>query len=110
MLRLLDAPEAFARRGYNSHVTGELHLALQDATLPEASGRFVVRVEQGRAQVERGGLGAVQIGERALAALYAGHRSASELARLELLRAPANAIAMADAMLSCHPASMADYF
>ena len=73
MVRLVDLPAALEARGWPPGVSGEVHLDVQDAALPENGGRWVLRVSDGRASVSRGGSGAFSVDVRGLASLYAGH-------------------------------------
>src|SRR5690606_25675081 len=51
MTRIVNLKEALAARGYASDVSDELHLEVRDEILPENNGRFVLRVDDGRAEV-----------------------------------------------------------
>jgi predicted acetyltransferase len=86
MHRLVDAPAALAARGYPEVVAAEVHLEIADPIAPWNAGRHVVRFEDGRAVVEPGGTGEVQLGIGALSALFAGRCSAGELAAAGVLR------------------------
>jgi predicted acetyltransferase len=110
MLRILDAPAAFTSRAYPSAVSAELHVELSDHSLPECSGRWVLRVAGGEATVQAGGRGELKTDERGLASLYSGYRGATELARVGLLSAAPEAIDTAEALLHGPPPSLPDYF
>lgn len=79
MLRILDVPAALTARGYSPAARAELHLDVADEILPDAAGRFVLRVADGAAQVERGGQGRIRLHTRDLAALYTGYLTPDEL-------------------------------
>lgn len=79
MLRIVDVAGALQRRGYPPTIKSELHLEVSDAVLHENAGRYIVRVADGRAEVERGGNGSVRLDVRDLAAIYSGHRAPIEL-------------------------------
>lgn len=87
MLRIVDVEQAFATRGYRRGVRAAVDLAIVDEILPECGGAFRLRVQDGSAAVTRGGSGAVRLGPRGLAALYAGFATARDLARQGLLEA-----------------------
>ena len=70
MLRIVDAAAALEMRGYPDHVAAELHLDLQDDLIAANCGRFCLTVAEGRAQVTRGGSGALKLDIRGLAPLY----------------------------------------
>ncbi len=95
MLRIVDVAAALTARGYGPGVSGELHLAVEDTILAENSGRYVLRVADGRASVERGGRGELALGIRELAALYSGFAAPAELAVLGSVSGPPAALALA---------------
>lgn len=86
MLRLLDAPQAIAARGYAPHVSGSALLTLDDSLLPANRGTWVLEVGDGRGSLTRAGTdagigigedaataaGPLLLGPNGLAALYAG--------------------------------------
>ncbi|MGA9525281.1 MAG: GNAT family N-acetyltransferase [Myxococcaceae bacterium] len=110
MLRILDVPGALQARGWPQGVRGELHLELEDELLPDNAGRWVLDVSGGEAHVRRGGEGHLRCNIRALASLYSGGRSASELASLGLVSETASAIEVADALFAARAPSMPDSF
>lgn len=81
MLRIVDLQAALNGRGYDPSAAGELHLEIDDPLLATNSGRWIVRVAEGKATVERGGKGSLAMNVRALAPLYSGLYSAGELVR-----------------------------
>jgi predicted acetyltransferase len=89
MLRVVDVAAAIEARGFASAIETEVDLAVEDALLPENSGRYRVRISGGRARVEPGGTGAIALDVRALAALYSGFHSSEALATLGLLEGAA---------------------
>lgn len=107
-VRMTHLENAFERRGYA--VDGELHLQVADALIPEQNGPFSVVVENGVGRVTRGGKGTLKLDVRALASLYAGMYSASQLARVGALDAPERDLAAADRLLAGPPPWIADMF
>lgn len=79
MLRLVRVHDALRLRGYCPAVRAEVHFHLTDTTLPGNSGPFVLRVENGKADVAPGGHGHVRLNERGMAALYSGFVSPRSL-------------------------------
>jgi predicted acetyltransferase len=86
MLALTNVERALAGRGYSTAVRGEIDLEVVDDVVPENGGRYRVRVEDGRAEVERresassagtgpGGSASARLHVRALASLYTGFTS-----------------------------------
>lgn len=113
MLRVIDAPAAFAARGYPAGVAAEAHLEIgEDPLIPENAGRWVLRVRDGRGSLERGGSGAVRVSLRGLAPLFTGHLSARSLRVAGHLHAEDADLAGLDAALRPSPGavSMVDFF
>lgn len=79
MLRVVDVKRAFEARGYPLSMQGETHLDVRDDLIPANQGRWVVRVEGGRATVGAGGRGDLKLGIGALAPLYSGYMSVEQL-------------------------------
>ncbi|HEY8079851.1 MAG TPA: sterol carrier protein domain-containing protein, partial [Labilithrix sp.] len=101
-------PRAFAARGWTAN--GSLDLEVKDDLLPANDGRFVLAVADGRANVERGGRGAVQLDIRALASLFTSHMRARDLALMGSLRASEDDLARADALFASPSPCLADFF
>lgn len=111
MLRVLDVPAAFSRRGFPPGVRGEMHLDVTaDEVLPENAGRWLVRVEDGRAEVARGGRGELRCDVRGLAAMYTGFHSPSDLAAAGFAEADDASLAAASALLAGPQPWMSDHF
>ncbi len=72
MLRLVDVPAALRGRGYSPHLKCAFKLAVDDPLLAANRGSWWVRIEAGRAEVEKARSGGLRVSERALACLYAG--------------------------------------
>jgi predicted acetyltransferase len=85
MLRVLRPSDLLAGLHYAPGANAELHLALEDALIPENAGHWVLSVRDGRGRFERGGQGRVRLDVRALAALVAGHFDAPTLASAGLV-------------------------
>jgi predicted acetyltransferase len=96
MVRIVDLPAALRLRGYPTNLRSELHLAVHDDLLPGNTGRWVLQVADGVGTVEAGGRGAVEVDIRALAALYCGYFTATELALAGDLRADSTDLRTAD--------------
>jgi predicted acetyltransferase len=92
MLRIVDVRKALGARGYPPELTAELHFNVADDLIEANRGRFVLRIEDGRGEIESGGDGKLDIHVRGLAMLYSGFCPASQLLATGLLRAdPADA-------------------
>ncbi len=74
MLRVLDAPAAIAARGFPAGLSIEVPLVVDDGQRPGNAGAWRLSVDGGRGALARTGgtSGAVRLGARGLAALYAG--------------------------------------
>jgi predicted acetyltransferase len=74
MLRVVDAPSAIARRGFGTGLSGSVRIHVADPVLPENAGTWELTVASGAGKLERAeaGPGALTVGARGLAALYAG--------------------------------------
>ncbi len=80
MVRILDLPAALTARGYPTSVTAEWQLDYTDAQLPENTGRWVVRVDGGKATVSPGGDGRIRATVRGLSGLFSGAYPAEAMA------------------------------
>ncbi len=80
MVRILDLPGALTARGYSPGVTAEWHLDVRDGLLPENTGRWLVRIENGNATVDPGGDGRIVATVRGLSGLFSGAYSAETIA------------------------------
>lgn len=110
LLRIVDVPAALAARGYPTLLAAELPLAVEDALLPENTGRFLLRVAGGRGTVEPGGAGTCRLTIRALASLYSGFLTPHDLALLGDLTAPAGDLAAASAIFGGPPPWLGEMF
>jgi predicted acetyltransferase len=87
MLRITHVINAMQQRGWNPHVQAEVHLDVQDDVIASNAGRYVLRVQNGKVDVQRGGRGDVIIDVRGLASLYTGHLSPHDCLLLGQLHA-----------------------
>lgn len=110
MLRVVDVAAALAGRGWPRGLTASLHLEVEDPLLPENAGRHVLEVSGGQARVLPGGEGHLQCDARSLASLYSGYRTATDMARLGLLRGTEAALELADALFAGPMPCMPDMF
>lgn len=110
MLRVVDARAALTSRGWSPHVDAELHLDLRDELVAANAGRFVLRVRDGAATIERGGTGRLRLDARALAALYSGFATPRDLARLDRLDGDAASLVSATTIFAGPAPWMPDMF
>lgn len=110
MLRIVDLRAALEARGYAPCLSAALQLEVEDDVLPENAGRWVLRVEEGRAALERGGSGELALSIRGLAALYSGFHSAQTLAQSGRARGPERALRIASALFAGAAPGLPDMF
>jgi predicted acetyltransferase len=89
LTRIVDVPQALAARGYPKDVSGEVHLEIHDDLLPANHGRFLLRVDEGQAEVTAGGRGSLVTDIRGLAPLYSGFLPPRTLQSLGCFKAAA---------------------
>jgi predicted acetyltransferase len=111
MLRVVDARAAIEQRGFGAAVAGSVRLQVADEVLTDNAGPWTLTVEGGKGQLERAAAapGALALGPRGLAALYAG----TPVATLRLAGLAAGGTPDDDAFLSAAfpgPAWMLDDF
>ena len=110
MLRVMDVPAALEARGYPPGVAAELHLEHRDEQVPENTGRWLVRVADGRATVEPGGGGRVRTTARGLSGVYSGGYTAEALAAPPHLVAAPDDLALLTSIFSGPPPWIANHF
>jgi len=109
MLRLVNVPKALAARGYPAGVSAALHFDVRDDVLPN-SGRLVLEVADGRAEVHPGGEGRIGLHVRDLASLYSGYMSPAEVSTLGTLSASEADMALLGAVFASPRPWLADMF
>jgi predicted acetyltransferase len=110
MLRLVDVQAALLARGYPL-VDAAVQLVVEDALLPENTGRYGLVVEQGRARIApTGGLPSVRLSGGSLAALYSGFVSAHELRLAGKLEADERAERALEVLFAGPAPSLPDFF
>lgn len=94
LLRITDPVAALSQRGYPA-IDAELHFAIDDASMPDNGGPWVLKLTQGTPEVTAGGSGTLRIDIRGLTALFTGQRTAEELATVGLIEGDAADLALA---------------
>jgi predicted acetyltransferase len=110
LLRIVDAARALALRGYPRGLRAEVHLELTDALVPDNDGRWTLVVDDGAAEVRRGGRGELRADVLGLASLYTGHLSARDLRRIGKLDGDDDAVDRATAVFAGPAPWMPDKF
>jgi predicted acetyltransferase len=110
MTRIVDVPAALTARGYASILRGELALEIADDVIASNAGAFVLRVEDGHAEVKRGGSGGLRLHVRALAAMLTSHMTPYALAASGHLEGTNDQLAIASALFAGAPPWMPDFF
>ncbi len=98
MLRVLNVKRAFESRGWPAGVTGVAEIQIRDDLVEENSGKFVIRVSDGAAVVERGGTGQITMDIRALAPLFTGLQDLHGLQLAGMIEGSPDAIASGSAV------------
>jgi predicted acetyltransferase len=87
MARVVDVPGAFAARGYPPWLRGRITIGVEDATCPWVDGTWTIEVDGGEGKAVRVGDDAdLHTTAAGLAALFAGHLDARDLATLGVVR------------------------
>jgi predicted acetyltransferase len=110
MLRITDVRRALEARAYPSAVRGEVSLAVEDDLIDANQGRFTVSFDAGRAGVREGGAGDVRVDVRALAALWSGFWTPSQLGAVGAILGPDDALATLHAAFAGGTPAMNDMF
>lgn len=127
MTRVVDAPAAFAARGYPAGVSAALTLDIADDLIPENAGRWRLRIADGKGSLRRAtpesardpdhGAGpnpgaSVTVSARGLAPLFTGFQSPRTLRLAGMLEGPDEAMDLLESALRPSPAgpSMIDFF
>ena len=108
MFRVVDPKRALEARGYPP-IDATVHLAIRDETLTERDQRMLLRVQGGRATVEPGGSGLVQLDVRGLSAMYTGYLSAAQAAALGYVRGDPSSARALEACFAGPAPWVADY-
>ncbi|KAF0243392.1 MAG: hypothetical protein FD180_3432 [Planctomycetota bacterium] len=88
MMRIVDVKRAFEQRGWPAGLEAEADFDIDDSVLPANSGKWRLRVKNGRGHAGRGGAGRIRISVRGLSPLYSGFMGPDELRLAGLLEAP----------------------
>lgn len=104
MLRVLDAPEAVAARGFPDGVSVDVPLAVEDELRPLNNGTWRLSVDGGRGRLEKDDTGrdVPRLSARGLSALYAGLPMAT-LRRGGLVQGGGDTDALLDATFATTP-------
>lgn len=111
MLRVLDVRRAFEGRGYVEQPDRMLTFEVEDPLFADNTGAFALTLSAGAAKIERVQKADLEMRDvGALAALFAGHRTATQLASVGMLIGPEDALRIADAIFVGSPPAMVDMF
>ena len=110
MLRVVDVQSALLTRGYPAVAT-EVSLEIDDELLPENAGLYRLKVSDGATGLERSeGNGDARLNARALACLYSGFSSATQLSAAGLLEADPVTLVTLDRLFAGPSPGLADFF
>jgi predicted acetyltransferase len=93
MVRVADVPRALEARGWPVGPRTRFSLRVHDDGMPSNDRAFELEIEDGRAHVEPGGNGSIEIDVRGLATLFAGFATPWTLLELGLVKGEAEEIA-----------------
>jgi predicted acetyltransferase len=110
MLRLVDVARALESRGYPPGVTARVDIEVRDGTVKQNARPITLEVDGGLARVSRAGHARVHADVRALASLYSGYMSASDLACAGLIEGPDRDLASLSAIFAGPAPWMPDMF
>ena len=110
MLRLVNVRKALLQRGYPSRFKAELHFDVADDIVPGNTGRFVLRVADGSAEILDGGRGDLRASVGGLSPLFSGFLSPAWLRNMGQIEADDPTIATATSVFSGPPPWMPDAF
>lgn len=109
-LRIVDVVSALEKRGYPQGLEAELHFAINDEILPDNNGNFVLSVSGKKGHVTKGGKGDLKLQISALAPLYTGFYTPSQLQQAGHLEASNQSLSIASQIFAGSPAWMPDFF
>jgi predicted acetyltransferase len=109
MLRIVRAQEALAARGW-PEIRCEAAFSLIDEQIPENRGHWRLRVQDGKAEVERTRRAEIGLHIRGLAALYSGFQTPAGLRKMGLLQGEDKHDGALVAMFAGPAPWMPDYF
>jgi predicted acetyltransferase len=109
MLRLVDLQKAFTERGYPAGPPCEIHFEVEDPLLSNNNGRWLLRVGECEGRLTTGGEGLIKTDIGALASLYSGFLSATQLSVTGRLEGPVEQLALADGTFRGEP-RLCDFF
>lgn len=110
LIRIADLKAALEERGYSPAVRAEVHLDVHDDLVSANTGKWVLRVEGGRARAERGGRGDLTLGVRGLATVYSGYYTPVQAALLGLVEGSEQALAATGSVFSAGTPWMSDMY
>lgn len=117
MLRIADVEKALTLRGYPTMTSAQLELRVRDDLIPQNNASFVLSVENGEAGVHRNEAGdhgrensALDVSIQALAPLYSGYLTATQLKAMGRLSGDDRAIQTADGLFAGPTPWMSDMF
>ena len=110
LLRIVNLQAALQQRGYPDHLQLDLHLQVEDPLLLKNAGRWLLRVCNGKATVEPGGEGRLELDIGALASLYTGFLDAQQLHLAGRARGQSQALQTATTIFGGATPQLADFF
>jgi len=109
LLRITDVAGALEQRGYPA-LDCTLELELDDESMPENAGRYVLALEAGKPRVSRGGSGRLRLDVRALAAIFTSFSHPGEMQAAGLLSGEPSDVALMGAVFAAPSPFLQDQF
>lgn len=110
LLRIVNVEKALEQRGYLPNVSAEIHLEIFDDVIDQNNGLYILRVSEGRGDVERGGRGDLKMHVRGLAALFGSFLPARTLKMTGWMDGEMKAILQAEQIFAGPESWMPDMF
>jgi predicted acetyltransferase len=117
MIRVIDVERALSQRGYPHALDATLRIDVKDELIASNSRSFVLRVKDGRGEVAlslagtpTNGRAGLSLPINALASLYSGLCSATQLQLIGACDGDAEAVNLADAVFAATTPWMTDFF
>lgn len=110
MIRIVHLREALSQRGYPRHLSGEIHLEIEDSLFEWNRGKWILEVQDGEASVRPGGSGRIKMDIRTLGPIFTSYLSPSVLARLGEAQGEEDDLKLADLLFGGPSPWMNDFF
>lgn len=108
--RIIDVVKALEMRSYPIQIETELHFVFEDPLIAENSSNFKLQIFGGKGKMTRGGKANIELNIQALASLYTGFLTASQLCYCGQLKASNINVDILDKVFALPTPSLPDFF